>query len=96
MTWHMRAHEALGKLGLTLRMYDGIVAELHDNELRVTRWQPEGERRETITCSPRPSDRDTLWFWASDRRPLGEAENFTDVALVVAGRLGHHPRNDAR
>lgn len=89
MTWHMRAHEALRALGQALRRYDGLAAEIHDNELRVTRWQPGGEQRETITCSPRPSDQDRLWFWSSDRAPLGEAEHFTDVALTVASRMGN-------
>lgn len=90
-TYHMKAHEQLFSLGQAFRMYDGITAELCDNRLEVTRKQPEGFRRDTITCSPRPSDFDKLWFWDSKRQPISEADKIPDAAMHIAKSLKPTP-----
>ncbi|TMR00144.1 hypothetical protein ETD83_17555 [Actinomadura soli] len=87
----MKADAALHALSQRLRIYDGMAATVYDNQLRVTRWFPDGERRTTITCSLRPRDGDHLWFWDAQRRPITEAENVSDAALRIAADMALLP-----
>lgn len=87
-TYQQRAYEQLFALSQALRIYDGLAASLRDNKLEVTRWQEGGKRRDVITCSPRPSDGDRLWFWDSARKPVAEAHMIPDAALAVSRLLG--------
>ncbi|TDB86263.1 hypothetical protein E1264_18380 [Actinomadura sp. KC216] len=79
----MQRHEQLRALEYRLRVYDGVSAELRDVEIRVA--GPGG--RETVTCAPRPSDNDRLWFWDSKNEPIAEADRIIDTAVVVGGRV---------
>lgn len=87
----MAADAQLRALAGALRIYDGVAADLRDRELHVTRWQPGGTRRTTVTCAPLPSDFDRLWFWNAERKPIGEAYQVTDAALAVAASLRPNP-----
>lgn len=80
---HMQADAKLYALGARLNGVAGLDAILRDNVLTVTR----GEHTERITCLPRPSDFDRLWFWDSHRKPIAEADHVTDAAVIVNGRL---------
>lgn len=88
----MRAYEQLYALAQAMRPYDGMAATLRDNRLEVVRVQPDGRRRETITCVPRPDDGGKLWFWDSQRRPVAEADKIADAALRITAHLneGEH------
>jgi hypothetical protein len=83
MTWHMQADAKLYALGARLNGIAGVDATLRDSTLTVTR----GDRTERVTCSPRPSDGDRLWFWDAERKPIAEAEHVIDAAVTVNGRL---------
>ena len=83
MTWHMEADSRLYALGARLNGINGVDAILRDSKLTVTR----GDLTQQITCAPRPSDRDRLWFWDAAHNPLAEAEHVIDAAVAVNGRL---------
>lgn len=82
-TTPMQVDSKLYALGAHLNGIAGLDAILRDNTLVVTR----GKLREVITCQPRPSDSDRLWFWDSRRRPIAEADHITDAAVQINGRL---------
>jgi hypothetical protein len=90
-THHMTADAQLYCLAQTLRSYDGITTEMRDNKLHVAWQQGDRSRSDTITCSPRPSDFDHLWFWDSQRRPIREADMVPDAAMHIAGTLRVEP-----
>lgn len=79
------AFEHLYALASTVSRYDSITVSLRDNVLHVR--QITGGRVEEVTCSPRPDDGGRLWFWTSDRLPLGEPALLTDAALAIVRRL---------
>jgi hypothetical protein len=77
----------LYELNLRLESHAHVEVALKDNRLlvkhKITR------RQETITCAPRPSDGDRLWFWTSERKPITEAETdrVPDAAMAITGTL---------
>lgn len=89
-TYHQRADAQLYALMQALNLYEGFGCSIHDRELHVIRFGSE-PRTETVTCSPRPSDQDRLWFWTSDRKPLGEADRIQDTALALAAHMPPTP-----
>lgn len=87
-TWHQRAYEHLYALSRHLGRYDEISVELADDTLHVVYDTGTCEqRREQVTCKPRPSDGDRLWMWDSRRTPLAEAEQTVTATLAVVSRL---------
>lgn len=89
-THHQRADAQLYALMQALNLYDGFGCAIYDNELRVTRFGAT-PHKETITCSPRSKDAGALWFWTSDRQPLGEADKIQDAALALAAHMPPTP-----
>ncbi|MFG2021093.1 hypothetical protein [Actinomadura geliboluensis] len=85
-----RADAQLHALLRALNLFDGFTCSIVDRELRVTRYGAT-PRTETVTCAPRPSDGDRLWFWTSARRPLGEADRIQDSALALAAHMPPKP-----
>ena len=87
----MKADAQLFSLAQALRGWDGVTTELRDNRLEVNRQQGDRLRSDTITCSPRPSDGDHLWFWNSNRDPISEADKIPDAAMHIAKSLKPTP-----
>ena len=85
-TYHQRADAQLHALMRALNLHPAFGGSIVDNQLRVIRFGAT-PREETVTCSPRPSDGDRLWFWTADRTPLGEADKVQDTALALAARM---------
>jgi hypothetical protein len=85
-TYHQRADAQLHALARALNLYEGFGCSFRDNALHVIRFGAE-PGNETVTCAPRPSDQDRLWFWASDRTPIGEADKIQDSALALSARM---------
>ena len=88
-TWEQRAYEHLYSLAQALNRYDEISADLRDDTLYVVYADgtSEGERREHVTCRPRPSDGDRLWMWDSEHGPLAEADDTVAATLAVVSKL---------
>lgn len=89
MRWEQRAYEHLYALCQSLNRYDEISAELRDDTVYVVyaTGEPDGQRLERVTCSPRPSDGDRLWLWDCERNPLAEADDTVAATLAVVARL---------
>ncbi|MGI5418639.1 hypothetical protein [Actinomadura luteofluorescens] len=77
----------LYELNMRLESYAHVEVVMKDNRLLVKHKIT--SRQETITCAPRPSDGDRLWFWTSERKPITEAEpdRVVDAAMAIAGAL---------
>ena len=40
-----------------------------------------------VTCEPRPTDSDRLWFWTHWGEPLAEATDITGAVVALVGLL---------
>jgi len=58
----------------------------------VTRPDDPAGATQTITCKPRPTDFDRMWFYDdATGEPIAETEYTVDAAVIIAGYLAPAP-----
>ncbi|WP_067459288.1 hypothetical protein [Actinomadura macra] len=58
----------------------------------VTRPDDPTGATQTITCKPRVTDQDRMWFFdEANGEPIAEAEHIVDAAVIIAGHLAPAP-----
>ncbi|QXJ20886.1 hypothetical protein AGRA3207_001679 [Actinomadura graeca] len=58
----------------------------------VTRPDDPTGATQTITCRPRPTDYDRMWFFNdATGEPIAEAADIVDAAVIIAGHLSPAP-----
>ncbi|QXJ21966.1 hypothetical protein AGRA3207_002884 [Actinomadura graeca] len=58
----------------------------------VTRPDDPTDARQTVTCKPRATDQDRMWFYDdANGEPIAEAEDIIGAAVIIAGNLTPTP-----
>ncbi|GLZ14083.1 hypothetical protein Acsp04_43180 [Actinomadura sp. NBRC 104425] len=96
-TDRMGAHDRLAALG-TFMAAKGLVTKLTANGLRIANPQVNSgeEAADTVTCRPRPEDRDELWFYNGGQEPIAPAYSVIDAALHIIGHLNRRAGGEER
>ncbi|WP_067460453.1 hypothetical protein [Actinomadura macra] len=87
---HLHAYPKLYALMSTLQVR-GFTTDLRARSLTVTRPGDPERSVQTITCRPRVTDADRLWFFDGSGEPIAEAEDITGAAVIIAGNLTPAP-----
>lgn len=75
----------LANLQSVLERERDLHSSLTDGRLTIACFQT--GRKEYVTCARRPDDAGRLWYFDHDRRPVIEADNLTDAAVLLGGRV---------
>ncbi|WP_067456420.1 hypothetical protein [Actinomadura macra] len=91
-TEHRHAYPKLYDLMTTLQGR-GFAVELRASPLAIIVTRPDDPTgaTQTITCRPRPTDFDQMWFYDEANKPIAEAEHIVDAAVIVAGNFATAP-----
>ncbi|QXJ21042.1 hypothetical protein AGRA3207_001855 [Actinomadura graeca] len=90
-TEHPHAYPRLYELMSTLQVR-GLTTDLRARTLTVSRPDDPTRATRVITCRPRPTDGDRLWFFdEATGDPIEQAGHIADAAVIVAGSLAPAP-----
>ncbi|QXJ24257.1 hypothetical protein AGRA3207_005541 [Actinomadura graeca] len=68
--------------------------DFETDPLRIVVTRP-GDRtgaRQTVTCKPRVTDQDRMWFFdEANGEPIAEDTHIVDAAVIIAGNLSPAP-----
>ncbi|QXJ20654.1 hypothetical protein AGRA3207_001406 [Actinomadura graeca] len=90
-TEHRHAYPRLYELMSALQVRH-LDVELRASPLALLVTRRDSGARQTVTCKPRVTDHDRMWFFdEASNEPIAEAAHIVDAAVIIAGHLAPAP-----